>query len=66
MPALPENDTGPMFAPVVIAEEAVNVPASSAPAILEIMHGGVTIRFDPSTSAAQIGEIVRALGSVTS
>ena len=66
LPALPENDAGPMFAPVVIAEEAANVPASSAPAILEIMHGGVTIRLDPSTSAARIGEIVRALGSVAS
>ncbi len=66
LPALSENDVGPVFAPVVIAEEATNVPAPSAPGILEVLHGGVTIRLDPSTSAARIGEIVRALGSVAS
>ena len=66
LPALSEEDAGPVFASVVIAEEPACIPAASAPAIIEVVHGGVTIRLDSATPAARICEIVRALGSVAS
>ncbi|MDA8870296.1 transposase [Rhizobiaceae bacterium] len=64
--ALPEADAGPMFAPVIIAAETASDPTVSAASAVEIVHDGVTIRLDASTSAARIGEIVRALASAAS
>ena len=66
LPALPLDDAGAMFAPVVIAAETASVPSVPAPSAVEIAHGSVTIRLDASTPADRIGEIVRAVGAVTS
>ena len=54
---LPVLDDTPLFVPLEL--EAQSIPA--APATLDIIKDGITIRLDSSTPAARIGEIAASL-----